>query len=66
MTTPVIITDYNKTIEFNFDIKGNVIAVLTNTETVVQDPQTMNILATSTMRTNMPLDQAQQIIASAK
>jgi hypothetical protein len=66
MTTPVIVTDYNKIISFNFDMNGNVVAVLVTEQTVVQDPQTMEIIATSAMRSNMPLAEAQQIIANAQ
>jgi hypothetical protein len=66
MTTPVIVTQYTSAIEFDFDMNGNVIAVLANTKTVVQDPDTMQVIASSLMRSNMPLDEAKQIIANAQ
>ncbi len=66
MTTPVVMTDFTSTIRFDFNMAGQVVAVLANTQTVIQDPQTMEVLATSLARSNMPLEQAQQIIAAAR
>jgi hypothetical protein len=65
-TTPVIMTDFTSSIEFDFDMNGNVVAVLSNTETMIQDPVTKATIATSVERGSMPLAQAQQIIANAQ
>jgi hypothetical protein len=66
MTTSVVLTNYTQEIQFSFNQDGTVNAVVNQIRTLVQDPDTMELIAAHTDRTPLSLDDAKVIIANSQ